>query len=413
VKNAEIHRRGRRARRLAALACVSITASVMTACSSSTSSRPATSSSGAPSASVSSGGSSSDLMTSSRNISAASAGGLVFSNTEDPTDPSQIQPYGSWRGPTSAPTPKAHARVEVIVCTKGSSPCTNTAAGIQAAGKVLGWDVDVIDGGASVLGYGQAFDTAFSRNPQAIVGVAVSTSLVGDKLAEAKRKGIITVATADNKPPAGQTAYDAYVDFPATLMQVLLAYEEIARTDGHANTILLTDPAVTTVAVAADAYARVMKDCSGCTVQRGNYPVANVSNSATVTAEILGALSKDPNATALDIPFSDGIAAVSQAVQSTGRDVKIIVGGGDVAGLSAVVNGSAFADGGASTTWLGWACADAVVRGLAGSPYLTGAAAGLGTTVVTAANAPKNANIDSLNGMPDFVAQYKKIWGKG
>jgi ribose transport system substrate-binding protein len=411
VQNIETHRRGWRAGRLVALACVSVMALVVAACSDSSS--PQAGSSGPDSANASSSGSSSDLVNAARKVTEAASRGLVYSSVEDPTDPSQIEPYGSWRGPTSAPTPAAHARVEVIVCTKGSSPCTNTATAIQAAGKVLGWDVDVIDGGASPLGFGQAFDTAFSRNPQAIVGVAVSTRLVGDKLAEAKRRGIITVATADNKPPAGQTAYDAYVDFPATLMQVLLAYEEIARTDGHANTILLTDPAVTTVAVAADAYARVMKDCSGCTVQRGNYPVANVSNSATVTAEILGALSKDPNATALDIPFSDGIAAVAQAIQSTGKDVKLIVGGGDVAGLSAVLNGSGFADGGASTTWLGWACADQVVRGLAGSPYLVGPAAGLGVTVVTADNAPDDANIDSLSGMPDFVSQYTKIWGKG
>ncbi|MCW2527186.1 MAG: monosaccharide transporter substrate-binding protein family [Pseudonocardiales bacterium] len=337
--------------------------------------------------------------------------GWVYSADPAPTDPSKIVGYSSWQGSTTNLNPPANVKVEVIVDTFQSAAAKSSADGAVTAGKRLGWSVDEIDGQGSTQGYGQAFDTAFSRNPQAIITIALPTQQIQDRLAKAKQKGIVTIAAVDVPPAAGVTA-DAYVSFPQSLMQGVLAYEEIARTNGRAKSIVLTDPAYVTTADAMDEYVNVMKTCAGCSVYRGNYLVADSSDAGKVAAVITGALNSHPDATTLDVPFSIGLPAVIQAVKATGRKITVITKDGDTTGIQAVASGGIFAVGGSSMNWAGWASVDQVVRGLTKQPYLPGSSAGLGVAVAFKANAPSNGDIEKVTGMPDYSSEYLKLWGK-
>jgi ribose transport system substrate-binding protein len=356
--------------------------------------------------------SSSSVVAGARRVLQMLQSGWIYSKVPAPTEASQIEPYTSWLGPTQAPKPASKARVEVIVDTFQSVAAKASADGAVAAGRKLGWTVDEIDGQGSVQGFDQAFATAFSRNPQAIITIALSTQQIQDQLAIARSRGIITVAAVDVPPATGVKA-DAYVSFPQALMEVALAFEEIARTNGHARSIVLTDPGYVVTSGAMDAYANVMATCGGCKVYRANFLVSDTSDPAKVAADIAGELNSHPDATTLDLPFSLGLPAVIQAVKASGRNITILCKDGDSVGLEAVANGSIYADAGASVTWLGWATIDQVIRGLAKQPYLPGDLAGLGVAVATKANVPANGYIDGIAGIPNYVAEYEKTWGVG
>lgn len=341
-------------------------------------------------------------------------GKLTYSETDFPTKPDEITEYGDWRGPTSAPAPKEGANVQVIVCTKGAAACVDAAEGVQAAGEALGWDVEVIDGGGTPQGFAKAFDTAFSRNADAIIGIAVPTLAVGDKLEEAKSRDIVTVVTGDVEPDEG-TTYDGYVSFRMPFMESLLAYAEIARTDGKANSIVVTDPSFPSLVEAMGQYKKVMETCDGCSTSDVSWKITDAADPTKVNSIISGALSKDPDATAITVPYAVGLPAVIQAVSSAGKseDVQVLVKDGDEVGLQAVRDGQVAYNAGASPTWAGWASVDQAIRGMAGEDYLTPEQIGLGLVTFDKETVPAEGTIDDWDGMIDYAAEYQKAWGIG
>jgi ribose transport system substrate-binding protein len=395
---------------MAVAGCIAAAGSVA-ACGSSddTSSGAATTADAPPS----SGGS--ELVSGAKTLLKDSTAGLTYSATDFPTSPDQIEPYGDWRGPTKAPAIKKGANVQVIVCTKQAAACVQAADGIKDAGKALGWKVDVIDGAGTPEGFAKAFDTAFSRNPDAIINVAVAALAVGDKLAEAKKRGIVTVVTGDIPPTGGEEPYQAYVSFRMPFMESLLAYAEIARTDGKANSIVVTDNGVPSLIEAMGQYKKVLKTCAECKVTDVSWKIADAADPTKVTSIIGGALAKNPTATSISVPYAIGLPAVIQAIESAGKadQVKVLIKDGDKVGLQALQEGQVEYNSCASPTWAGWAATDQAIRGLAKAPYLKGEEVGLGLVTFTKDNAPADGNIDTTDGMPDFAAEYKKAWGIG
>lgn len=353
-----------------------------------------------------------DVVSGAQTLVDQTMGKLAYSDTDFPTEPSQITEYGEWRGPTSAPAPKEGANVQVIVCTKTSAACMDAAEGVQAAGEALGWTVQVVDGAGTPQGFASAFDTAFSRDPDAIIGIAVPTQAVGEKLTEAKEQDIVTVVTGDVEPESG-TKYDAYVSFRMPFMESLLAYAEIARTNGEANTIVVTDPGFPSLVEAMGQYEEVFKTCDGCKTTGVNWKITDAADPTKVQSIISGALAKNPDATSISVPYAVGLPAVIQAVESAGKaeDVKILVKDGDEVGLQAVREGQVEYNAGASPTWAGWASVDQAIRGMAGEDYLTPEQIGLGLVTFDQETAPAEGTIDDWDGMIDFAAEYQKAWG--
>lgn len=340
--------------------------------------------------------------------------GFVWSRTNFPTKASQIVPYGSWRGPTSAPTPAKTAVVDVIECTAGSVACVEAAQGVQAAATALGWKVNVYDGGFSPAGYATAYASAMANNPNAIIGVAVPADQVQASLQQANAAGIITIGVGDVPPTqAGDIPYDAYVDFRMPLMESMLAYYEIANTNGKANTIVATDTSFGSLIQAMTGYDKVMAQCSTCKVDKISWSLTDAFNPATITADINGALAKDPKANAVSLPYSIPESTVVAALAAAGksRSVRLFAKDADSAGLDAVLQGQSAANAGASANWAGWAGIDQVIRGMAKAKYLSTAQVGLGVAFFTKKNTPKDGNINDYPPVPNYPAYYKKAWG--
>jgi ribose transport system substrate-binding protein len=107
--------------------------------------------------------------------------GLVAA--KDPAKPeleldplTDFEPVTEWTGPTEPAKAPAGKNVQVISCATVAPACRDLANGAVNGAKALGWKADYIDGKASIAGYVDAFQTALSRNPDAIVTVALPES---------------------------------------------------------------------------------------------------------------------------------------------------------------------------------------------------------------------------------------------
>jgi ribose transport system substrate-binding protein len=337
----------------------------------------------------------------------------VYSSKVEPDGPADIEAYGDWRGPASAPAHEAGKNVQIIVCTKAAVACNEGATGAQEAAQALGWKAEILDGKGTPQGFATAFDTAIQRKADAIVTMAVPTAAVGDKLEEAKKAGIITVAVGDKEPDSG-SKYDAYVPFPMPLMNTVLAYADIAATGGKSNTIVVQDPGFPVLVQSAEQYSKILGTCSGCKAVSEKMQITDAADPTKASAIIDAALSKNPDVTTLALPYAISLPAGIQAVQAAGKEnVAVVAKDADEVGLKAVADGSSKYNAGGSTTWAGWAGVDQILRGLAKEKYLGATETGLAVILFSKENAPADGNIESFSGLPDYKAKYKEIWKVG
>jgi ribose transport system substrate-binding protein len=251
-------------------------------------------------------------------------------------------------------------------------------------------------------------------NPDAIIGVAVPADQIQASLQAANAAGVITVAVGDIPPTtAGDIPYDAYVDFRMPLMESMLAYYEIAQTNGKANTIVATDTSFGSLIQSQKGYDKVMAQCSTCKVKNISWSLSDAFNPATITADINGALASDPKANAISLPYSISESTVIAALAAAGKtqSVKLFAKDADSAGLNAVLQGQSAANAGASANWAGWAGVDQVIRGMAKAKYLSIAKQGIGVAFFTKKNTPKDGDINSYPPVPNYPSYYKKAWG--
>lgn len=339
---------------------------------------------------------------------------LVYSAVEVPTQTGQIEPYGSWRGPTKAPKAEAGVTVQVITCSKQAPGCTQPAEGAIEAAEELGWKAELIDGGGSPEGYARAFNTALTRHPDAIVAVAIPTIAVGDSLEKAKSANVYTLDIADLEPSSGPT-FDAYVPYPTDAQAAIAAWSSISEADGAANQLLVRDSGWPVFQRSVQTYEKVIGQCSTCKSTTIDWQLSDAVNPAKVNELIGGAISQEPDLNGVFIPYGLALPNVTQAVASAGKSGEIAISSqlGESIELQSVAAGdSAFAVG-TSGGWAGWAGIDQLNRGLSGEPLLKPTEIGLGVAEFTKQNAPASGDYDEWSGMIDYRSEYRKIWGVG
>jgi ribose transport system substrate-binding protein len=393
-----------RSRRFGMVAVAATASVAVAACGSSSNS--STSSSGS---NASGSGASSDAVAQAKKVVAMADGKLVYSTKVEPSSPSDIVPYGQWRGPTSAPAHQPGKNIQIIVCTKQSVACVQAADGAVKAAQKLGWKAQIIDGGGTPQGFAAAFNTAISRHASAIMTIAVPTAAVGSEIAQTKKAGIPTVAVGDKEPDSG-AKYDAYVPFPMPLMNATLAYADIAANNGKANTVVVQDPGFPVLLQSAAEYRKILGTCSGCKSTSKSMQITDASDPTKVQTVMQGALSQDPQATTIALPYAISLPATIQAVKTTGKNVAVVAKDGDQVGLKAVADGGSKYNAGSSVVWAGWAGVDQAVRLIAKQKPLGPTQTGLGVALFSQSTAPKNGNIDSWPGLVNYQAQYEKIW---
>lgn len=354
----------------------------------------------------------STLVAQARELTETARRGLVYATVETPTEPSQIEPYGEWRGPDRAPRPAADVNVQVIACSRLATGCLAGAEGAVEAARSLGWRAELIDGGGQPQGWARAFNTALQRDADVIVAVAVPTVAVADSLAQARRQGVLTIAVADEAPAEGD-GYDGYVAYPIDATWAVAAWTAIADADGRANEIVPQETDYPVIVAGVANYETVMGACDECSVETVDWQVADSMDPARVSRMLGGALSRAPDATGVFVSLGHVLPALAETLAQDGRDLSVGVGAADPTAIELVSQGVADYTVGTPPRWAGWAGIDQAVRGLAREPMLGPLETGLGIGELTTETAPESGDFGEWDGAIDYAAEYQRIWDVG
>jgi ribose transport system substrate-binding protein len=356
----------------------------------------------------------SSLVTSAKQVLKAASEGLIYSASNTPSGPGDLLPYGSWRGPTSAPAPRKNALIEIIPCTMQAASCATTAESTAAAAKALGWRTNIITSGAVTPEQAaQAFNVALSRKPQAIIAIAVDAPLAPQQITAAEKAGIVTVEDAADPEPSESARNDAYDSYRQPLEFTVNAYAAIADSNGTANVVSIDATDIPVLHSAYEQFKSVMAQCAGCKVTPISVTESELGDSTTIQQLVSAALQADPNASYVQLPASELLPPAAAAIRQAGKQekVKILLEDADSVGLDALTQGTAAFDPGFSLGWLAYAGVDQVVRGMAKAPYLTTAQIALGLHMFTPGNSPKSGNAEDYTGFKIYIPRYDKIWG--
>jgi ABC-type sugar transport system substrate-binding protein len=416
-------RRTRRQRMLACLVPLGLAAVVIAGCgSSSSSSSSATGSNAAATASTGSGSSSSgtDAAYLARVKAVVQGGetGFLYDPEADlagplnPNDMVILKP-GQWRGPTSAPKAAKGIHVEVISCAAGSA-CDGAADGVIDAGHALGWTVHYSASDGTPSGDVRAFDAAIARHPNAIVGVALSQSVLGQPMAAAHAAGIKVVGIALPHLMGPPNGYDQTAPAPEGAATQVQQWIAIADSNGKAKIGYMWDTASGTLGAVLPIAQKQLTDCSGCSqVPAVNHAYATASDPVSMARLTSSLIDRSPGLGYILTPYGEGVPGIISGVkQSPNPNVKVISQNGEVEEVAAVHSGQLFADVGFSLNQMGWTGVDALVRLLAGKPALPVQDEGVVLHIFTQSNAPANGNFNWAAAFP-YEQNYEKAWGVG
>jgi ribose transport system substrate-binding protein len=327
----------------------------------------------------------------------------------------QILNRTQWRGPTTAPKPQAGKKVIVLGCFVGSA-CEFIGNGSVAAGKLLGWNIKIVNSSTGTpASFNQMFSSALAEKPDAIIAVAIPSSQVGPKIAEAKKAGVKLVAVASNNP-GGSAATKYTVDIPLleTMDAELQAYYAIATSKATAKAVYIWDYGFPSLVRAIAGSLRVMKQCTACQVLQIYKTTVGTLSDPVATQNIVASLLQKygSNLQYIFMPYGVGIAAVANALRAAGReDVKIIEKSAYPESIGLVAKGQVASDYGTSLDWVGWAAVDELNRLFASARPIPYWKQGLAVRVYVKANAPASGN-QNWSKLMNYKNSYRKAWKK-
>ncbi|WP_073603342.1 substrate-binding domain-containing protein [Vibrio aerogenes] len=152
--------------------------------------------------------------------------------------------------------------------------------GYQEAAKAIGWKVRVLDGGGSVPAQSSALKQALALQPDGIVVGGFTPNTMIPTLRKAKKYGIRIVswhATPEPGPIPNLYIEDNITSSADDVAKVSAMYA-IAKSDGHAHVVILTDGLYSIAVRKADVMKSYIEKCAGCSVLTyADTPLANTS----------------------------------------------------------------------------------------------------------------------------------------
>lgn len=317
-----------------------------------------------------------------------------------------LQPVSDFPGPEDGVTPPANAKITVITCSATGEQCVRVADGVQDAAKILGWDVNVVDGKGQPATWNAAMSEAIASQADGIVLAAVPPALVGDGMAAAKSAGIPVVFDLGLEAQGA----DVLVTPDRPDHGKLLA-DFIARdSGGKGSVLLLRDPEFPDLEAMDDAFEAELKSaCPDCTIaDTQTFTLGGMAQE--LSGIVQTSLQTNPDVTYVFTPFDAASTFVNQGIRAAGAsDIKVIGTGGDGSSITSLKSGELYASMGVPAEWMGFQSVDALARIFTDAevpevPVVQG--------LITQDNIDEQAPDGTYDGGFDYVSAYKKVWGK-
>jgi ABC-type sugar transport system substrate-binding protein len=297
-----------------------------------------------------------------------------------------------------------------ISCAAGTACEEGANFGVDVMRDELGWEAELINADGTPEGFLTAFDSAMAMNPDVIFGIAVADEVVGSKLAEAREKGIVTIASAvENNNETDP--YDGYVSGMTNAIFELMAYSLIDQVDEGAHMLLINDSSFPNLVTGQDRFAEVVGE-AGIKTTDVEWTIADGLDPVRAASIVQAALRVNPDATHVVMPYSIGVTNVIDAVRTSGVDVLVVGKDTDAVALGVVANGDAILTAGPDFRWATWAQIDLSLRVMDGQEVPPADELGLGVHVFVESNVPED-NITDYTEFLDYQKKYLELWGLG
>jgi ribose transport system substrate-binding protein len=322
--------------------------------------------------------------------------------------------------PVSGPKAVAGKSIYVISCGQAVPRCSLQANAAVEAGKVLGWNVTLVDGAFGTDdGYNKGIRQAIAAHANGIILVSIDCNMVPQPLREAASAGLKVMGQngfpcADDPSLMTPMNYSSRTPSLASFGQaegVAQADYIIAKTNGKAKILNFRFVDNTFAIQITNGFSSEIAKCAGCSVKEADVALSDYGTPSGFSRKVSSALLAAEDVDAVRVPLDSFITeGVGQAVVNAGKAASTLVVG--LEGFEANLNLIREKRGQSATIasdqqWIGWGSADAMNRVFAGGEP---APAGIGFKLVDADyNLPPSGDYHSA---VDFKSAYKAIWGR-
>jgi ribose transport system substrate-binding protein len=357
------------------------------------------------------------------NSSSGSSGSSSGSGGSNGTHAAQLKQAttespATFEGPTAAVKAPQGVKVAVITCYSILSGCVSPATGVQTAGKALGWDVRVFDGGGSSDKQTAQMLNAISWGASIILNIAIDPNSVQDGLHAAQKAGIPVGAGSNGldapnpviAPEAGKLGYafDVAPDYGALGKKA--ADWIAADSAGKANVVVYSDKTFPSVLALQKGLLSGLSACSGCAVSDPQYFTGD-QVAQVLPQSVVSYLRSHPDTKYVFMPYDPAAAAVVPAIQQAGYGDKVKVVGvlGSQENLSFIRDGRVqAADAAYDNQYMGYALLDQSARVLTKQPLADPHGENLPFVVLDKSNVP-DAGAD-WHASYDYAAKFSALW---
>lgn len=302
--------------------------------------------------------------------------------------------------------------VWIITSTLAVPFVATIAHGVEGAAKEAGLVTTLFDGKGEVSEWNRGMSQAVDQHVDGIVTVGASPELMKGPTAAAlaAKIPVVDTLTADQAAPLVPGTY-AHVSISFYHSGQLQADYAIAKSNGKAHVLILGDnefPGEVTRVQGMQHEFQTL--CPDCVVTVQDTQVANLGLKLGQLTQTL--LRRSPDISMV-LPTYDaqGIYVVP-AIKAANLSNPVEVIGSDAvtSNLDWIRQGNVqIADVGEPDVWAGWAAVDEIARGMLGLPSVE---EGIPLRLFISDNLKDVSNDENALFGGDFVAQYRKIWGR-
>jgi len=188
-------------------------------------------------------------------------------------------PQNEWRGPTSSPKPSPGKKIVYISNDENNDASRAWGVAIKEIGPKIGWQVTIIDGKATPVGWINAFNQAIALNVNGIITSADAASLQ-EPIQEAQGKKIPIVGIHAAALPGPNEKLGLFTNIQQDPREIGKAQADwvIADSDGKGKAIVTSHNEFAIAETKSRAVEARLNECSGCRVlEYVSSPIAEVA----------------------------------------------------------------------------------------------------------------------------------------
>jgi ribose transport system substrate-binding protein len=324
-----------------------------------------------------------------------------------------------WEGPTEPAKAPSGIKMTVVTCNSALSGCVSPAEGLEKVGKVLGWNVTVLDGAGDPSKMNADILSGISAGSDVIATTAIDPNLIQQGLKAAKKAGVLVVAGSNGidspnpvkEPEGGKLGYAFDVAPNYAALGEKVAQWVDGESDGSANLALFSDKEFPSVLAVEVGLLKGLEECEGCTVSEPQY-FTGTQVGAPLEQQTAGFLRSNPETDYLFSPYDPAAAVQVPAIQKAGltNDVQVIGVLGSQQNLEFIRQEQVqAADAAYDNNYMAWAIADQTIRLLDGKKLAEPHGENLPYVVLDKENLPPEGQ--NWEAEFPYEQEFEALWG--